>query len=766
MLLLILVSTVLIHAFMKTSQLEKKIIILRLIYEIRSQSAFTTVCLLPLGVFFRQGNILSNPLAEEFKHFLLELPFNESYFMALSYLIPSDYSHLIIYDGYSGVDLSFQEACVETGNYLETQLRSETLIGFTALFMLVKAYGNSVVAEVSQQLYGGLFRCVSLRPTEGLSTWSCGVKFIFQPVVIPVGKLCLGRIFNVLGTSVDLYENLSQSVSYMFGSLVELERNTNSCSINPFEENISLSFIESIKLFISSCFIPPNPQELSILGENKIRKASPFDQQLTHHPLRLDSTSEWVESFQHLIKSINPALQFGIYTLIAYSTFNGLKFRGNFILKETVSIAFTTLDRFFYDYTNLIKSHQFIEKLERVFGNANSLESNVKPIHSTPNSILNLKTSVTLFETGIKVVDLITPYKKGGKIGLFGGAGVGKTVVIMELIRNLAVEHGGLSLFSGVGERTREGNDLYGEMQDSGIIRVRPFTGVDPSWSIWDNLEEDDQPSWSLTEYAKNFSSTDSQVVLVYGQMNETPGARMRVSYAALSMAEFFRDALFQDVLILVDNVFRFLQAGSEVSTLLGRIPSAVGYQPTLASEMASFQERIVANRAGSITSIQAIYVPADDLTDPAPVVIFGHLDAVTVLSRNLSSKGIFPAVDTYMSTSKLLSSEFLDKKHYCTAQDIKQVLQRYKELQDVIAILGIEELTDQDKTLVSRARKIERFLSQPFYVAEVFTRISGRYVSLQDTTIGFKRILSGECDSTPEGSFYLKGSISDIIVR
>ena len=417
-----------------------------------------------------------------------------------------------------------------------------------------------------------------------------------------------------------------------------------------------------------------------------------------------------------------------------------------------------------------LKGYSFLSSaFDMLYFNTNSLESNIKPIHATPNSILNLKTSVTLFETGIKVVDLITPYKKGGKIGLFGGAGVGKTAVIMELIRNLAVEHGGLSLFSGVGERTREGNDLYGEMQDSGIIRVKPwrsprFREVTHVASAADIFLDGIDHSWSLTEYAKNFSSTDSQVVLVYGQMNETPGARMRVSYAALSMAEFFRDALFQDVLIFVDNVFRFLQAGSEVSTLLGRIPSAVGYQPTLASEMASFQERIVANRAGSITSIQAIYVPADDLTDPAPVVIFGHLDAVTVLSRNLSSKGIFPAVDTYMSTSKLLSSEFLDKKHYCTAQDIKQVLQRYKELQDVIAILGIEELTDQDKTLVSRARKIERFLSQPFYVAEVFTRISGRYVSLQDTTIGFKRILSGECDSTPEGSFYLKGSISDII--
>ena len=328
----------------------------------------------------------------------------------------------------------------------------------------------------------------------------------------------------------------------------------------------------------------------------------------------------------------------------------------------------------------------------------------------------------------------------------------------MELIRNLAVEHGGLSLFSGVGERTREGNDLYNEMMESGIIGVCP--GIASVWSISRSIGLMEQ---SMVEtFGEFFGSVRSQVVLVYGQMNETPGARMRVSYAALSMAEFFRDALQQDVLIFVDNVFRFLQAGSEVSTLLGRIPSAVGYQPTLAAEMASFQERIVATRAGSITSIQAIYVPADDLTDPAPVVIFGHLDAVTVLSRSLASKGLYPAVDTFMSTSKMLNSETLSRTHYCTATSVKQVLQRYKELQDVIAILGLDELTDEDRTVVSRARKIERFLSQPFFVAEVFTRIPGQYVSLGATVAGFKRIVFGDCDPLAEGLFYLKGSISD----
>ena len=311
--------------------------------------------------------------------------------------------------------------------------------------------------------------------------------------------------------------------------------------------------------------------------------------------------------------------------------------------------------------------------------------------------------SVRLFETGIKVVDLLTPYKSGGKIELFGGAGVGKTVVIMELIRNLAVEHGGLSLFAGVGERTREGNDLYGEMQDSRIIFI----------------------SISFTQfgmlYSSMFSANESQVVLVFGQMNETPGSRMRVPHASLTLAEYFRDMFKQDVLIFIDNVFRFVQAGSEVSTLLGRMPSAVGYQPTLSTEMGCFQERIVATITGSITSIQAIYVPADDLTDPAPVVIFGHLDAVTVLSRVLASKGIYPAVDPFNSTSKMLDPSYVRQEHFCVASNVKQMLQRYKEVEDVIAILGLEELSNQDRIVVSRARKIERFLSQPFFVAAIF---------------------------------------------
>merc|ERR1712039_945283 len=354
-------------------------------------------------------------------------------------------------------------------------------------------------------------------------------------------------------------------------------------------------------------------------------------------------------------------------------------------------------------------------------------DGTVAPIHKAPLSIQNLSVSLELFETGIKVVDLLTPYKKGGKIGLFGGAGVGKTVVIMELIRNLAIEHSGLSIFSGVGERTREGNDLYAEMKESGIITYK-------------NLYE----GRGSSKLGPVFSGSTSAVVLVFGQMNETPGCRMRVGYASLTIAEYFRDVFKQDILIFVDNVFRFLQAGSEVSTLLGRMPSAVGYQPTLSTEMGSFQERITATLSGSITSIQAVYGPADDLTDPAPVVIFGHLDAVTVLSRALASKGIYPSVDPFNSSSKILDATYLGLTHLCTAGEVKQLLQRYKELQDVIAILGLEEVSEEDRIVVDRAKKIERFLSQPFSVAEVFTRIAGKYVSLSATISGFRKIIPG----------------------
>lgn len=354
------------------------------------------------------------------------------------------------------------------------------------------------------------------------------------------------------------------------------------------------------------------------------------------------------------------------------------------------------------------------------------------PIHRSSPSFTELETKPSIFETGIKVVDLLAPYRRGGKIGLFGGAGVGKTVLIMELINNIAKAHGGVSVFGGVGERTREGNDLYMEMKESKVINE-------------ENLGE-------------------SKVALVYGQMNEPPGARMRVGLTALTMAEYFRDVNKQDVLLFIDNIFRFVQAGSEVSALLGRMPSAVGYQPTLATEMGALQERITSTTEGSITSIQAVYVPADDLTDPAPATTFSHLDATTVLSRNLAAKGIYPAVDPLDSTSTMLQLDIVGKEHYSTAQTVKQTLQRYKELQDIIAILGLDELSEEDRLTVARARKIERFLSQPFFVAEVFTGSPGKYVSLADSIKGFNMILKGELDELPEQAFYLVGNIDEAI--
>jgi len=358
----------------------------------------------------------------------------------------------------------------------------------------------------------------------------------------------------------------------------------------------------------------------------------------------------------------------------------------------------------------------------------------VLPIHRDAPAFTELETKPSIFETGIKVVDLLAPYRRGGKIGLFGGAGVGKTVLIMELINNIAKAHGGVSVFGGVGERTREGNDLYEEMKESGVINE------------------------------KNFS--ESKVALVYGQMNEPPGARMRVGLTALTMAEYFRDVNKQDVLLFIDNIFRFTQAGSEVSALLGRMPSAVGYQPTLATEMGALQERITSTTQGSITSIQAVYVPADDLTDPAPATTFAHLDATTVLSRNLAAKGIYPAVDPLDSTSTMLQPGIVSETHYEIAETVKETLQRYKELQDIIAILGIDELSEEDRLTVARARKVERFLSQPFFVAEIFTGSPGKYVSLEETIKGFTMVLSGELDDLPEQAFYLVGNIDEAIEK
>ncbi len=349
------------------------------------------------------------------------------------------------------------------------------------------------------------------------------------------------------------------------------------------------------------------------------------------------------------------------------------------------------------------------------------------PIHRSPPSFTEQLPVATILETGIKVIDLLAPYVKGGKVGMFGGAGVGKTVILMELIRNIATEHGGVSVFSGVGERTREGNDLWLELNGSGVVK---------------------------------------KTALVFGQMNEPPGARLRVALSGLTMAEYFRDEEGRDVLLFIDNIFRFVQAGSEVSTLLGRMPSAVGYQPNLGTEMAQLQERITSTKRGSITSVQAIYVPADDLTDPAPATTFSHLDATTVLSRQIAELGIYPAVDPLESTSRILDPKIVGEEHYTVARAVQRILQRYKDLRDIIAILGIDELSEEDKLTVARARKIQRFLSQPFFVAEAFTGRSGKYVKLVDTIQGFKRIIDGQLDHLPEQAFYLTGPVEEAIAQ
>ncbi|MDE0882679.1 MAG: F0F1 ATP synthase subunit beta, partial [Myxococcota bacterium] len=356
-----------------------------------------------------------------------------------------------------------------------------------------------------------------------------------------------------------------------------------------------------------------------------------------------------------------------------------------------------------------------------------------RPIHRDPPTFAEQSVEVQSFETGIKVIDLLAPYTRGGKIGLFGGAGVGKTVTIMELINNVAKQHGGYSVFAGVGERTREGRDLYDEMAEAKLA---------------------------------DGSSVLDKAALIYGQMNEPPGARSRVALSALTCAEYFRDEMRQDVLLFVDNIFRFTQAGSEVSALLGRIPSAVGYQPTLATDMGALQERITTTQSGSITSVQAVYVPADDLTDPAPATTFAHLDATTVLSREISELGIYPAVDPLDSTSRILDPQVVGERHYKVARDVQNILQRYKDLQDIIAILGMDELSDEDKQAVSRARRIQKFLSQPFHVAEVFTGTPGVYVKLEDTINGFEEIIAGKHDELPENAFYMVGTIDEALEK
>jgi F-type H+-transporting ATPase subunit beta len=405
----------------------------------------------------------------------------------------------------------------------------------------------------------------------------------------------------------------------------------------------------------------------------------------------------------------------GLVRAVAMGTTDGLK-RGDEVINTgeaiTVPVGNETLGRIFNVLGNAVD------------GQATPKTAKRYPIHASAPEFVDQSTTTEILETGIKVIDLICPISKGGKVGMFGGAGVGKTVIIQELINNIAKEHGGFSVFAGVGERTREGNDIYHEMKTAGVL---------------------------------------DKVAMVFGQMNEPPGARARVALTALAMAEYFRDEANQDVLLFIDNIFRFTQAGSEVSTLLGRMPSAVGYQPTLATEMGELQERITSTNKGSITSIQAVYVPADDLTDPAPATTFGHLDSTVVLSRGLSELGIYPAVDPLDSSSTILDPKIVGLEHYQTAQGVQKVLQRYKDLQDIIAILGMEELSDEDKLTVSRARKVQKFLSQPFQVAEVFTGRPGKYVKLADTIAGFKEILEGKHDHRSEDDFYMRGGVEDL---
>jgi len=665
------------------------------------------------AINLRDGTSASNSKFE-YSSYMTQLCFNESVLLSLVHLLPAEYD-TELRDAY--FSLAYDE--------LQSMAIEETLQGFSAVFMLSKSYANFLVCEISQLCYGGVLRSVALAATEGLCTWDVKFTNLYQPVVVPVGRISLGRIFNVTGSSIDQYMDLVTSSCFHSSPFLAHER-----------------YIGGMIQTDYGHYSPALRSSRRPLGLGHTCLETKFS---LHSMSGSDMTS--VIKLTGLIRH---QVLFALCWLSCLSSNSQL--HSNYAPYRPVSQLVEGLSFLNIEDALCQVRHAVSSDISATFYSSDLLYSSVTPVHRAPASLMSLSIYLSLFETGIKVVDLLTPYKKGGKIGLFGGAGVGKTVVIMELIRNLAVEHSGLSLFAGVGERTREGNDLYCEMQDSSIITLT-LTKADRCEPL----------SVSNLVYNPLFAANRSQVVLVFGQMNETPGSRMRVTHVSLSMAEFFRDAFNQDVLVFVDNVFRFLQAGSEVSTLLGRMPSAVGYQPTLSTEMGSFQERITATLAGSITSIQAIYVPADDLTDPAPVVIFGHLDAVTVLSRVLASKGIYPAVDPFNSTSKILDPSYLKQEHFCVAFEVKQILQRYKELQDVIAILGLEELSDSDRLIVDRARKVERFLSQPFFVAEVFTRIQGRYVSLDSTVAGFNKIVTGEFDSLSEGLFYLKGSSSDI---
>jgi F-type H+-transporting ATPase subunit beta len=604
-------------------------------------------------------------------------------------------------------------------------------------------YESSIISEVSQLSSTGIIRTICLSNTLGLDTQRPLVQMISSPMIIPIGQSVLGRLFNVTASSMDLFIELLQSSPWTSSpSVVESPKDQSRISsilIRPDNSSTYYSKqIDPLRLASISYVLESQNQNLHI---EKILEST-MDQMLL--------TIQDIQNCSYLSDVLISNLLMYTYSMYESST------------------AYTKSEKHHKGDTSIINPY-ILDLSEYILYSASSIcnhitttidttsyESISTPVSMSP-SVLSLRYELSLFETGIKVVDLITPYKKGAKIGLFGGAGVGKTVLIMELIRNLATEHGGVSLFSGVGERTREGNDLYQEMNESGIIVIPPNV---IKKHLNDSLPHDSASNLSTIMYDCEYTGRNSKVTLVFGQMNEVPGARLKVTHTALSMSETFRDAFGQDTLVFIDNIFRFLQAGSEVSTLLGRMPSAVGYQPTLLSDIGSIQERIVATSYGSITSIQAIYVPADDLTDPAPVVIFGHLDAVTVLSRSLSAKGIYPSVDPFDSSSTLLDASIIGPAHYCVANDASILLQRYRELQDIIAILGIEELTESDKLVVNRARKLERYLSQPFHVAEVFTRIPGAYVPLSSTISSFNNLLQGTFDTLPESNFYLTGII------
>jgi F-type H+-transporting ATPase subunit beta len=680
---------------------------------------------------YRDSTLTKNHLVA-YITYLLHLPFHSCPYLSCLSLVPAAIT-----------SLSHTSLHPFAHSHTLSSLHRAWRLGLASLFMILKSYSNVCGGELGHLCPSGILRGISLSPTTCLSTWRCHCLFTTTPLLVQVGLVTLGRLFNVVGTVIDPY----------------LELVSSSCYQDPL---LSSTHIGSRDAVLPGKHHPSSP----LLHSSYTRQTgAPLDLPT----LSLASSSSTAYSWTPMLEYVclpqliyqgegpgslpNPVLIHHTYYMWSLALYCRASLHGD--------TTMYVLSAHSGEIETLPSAHpsSILELTHSLTWYGDWLYSQISPIHTTPLSLKRLRSKQRLFATGIKVLDLLLPYKKGAKIGLFGGAGVGKTVLIMELIRNLAIEHGGLSLFAGVGERTREGNDLYYEMQDSGIIRLSLLQcSLGSSTHMPTSESHLSAPTSVLIQ--PFFASRLSQVVLVFGQMNETPGARMRVAHASLTMAEWITYSFCYDVLIFVDNVYRFLQAGGEVSTLLGRMTSAVGYQPTLSTEMGSFQERILATYTGSITSIQAIYVPADDLTDPAPVVIFGHLDAITVLSRGLASKGIYPSVDPFNSTSKMLDRTYLKPEHFCVANAVKQMLQRYKELEDVIAILGLEELSDQDRTLVSRARKVERFLSQPFFVAEVFTRISGSYVSLTETISAFTLIMNGTLDERPEGAFYLIGGL------